>query len=149
MVDVTGKLPTVRTAVARSRIRLPEDVLQQLVDDGMHGPKGPVFHAAILAGTLAAKRTADLIPLCHPLPLEDCGIELEVEDSSHITVTCSCKTTHKTGVEMEALTGASVAALTVYDMCKGLSRKIAIVETALLEKTGGKEDYRHGSGADT
>ena len=105
--------------------------------------KGPLFQTAIIAGVMGAKRTSDLIPLCHPLPLHDCRIEI-VPDASRgeVTVHCRVKTEARTGVEMEALTGASVAALTLYDMAKAVSHGIVIREIRLLEKTGGKRDYR-------
>lgn len=142
MVDVSAKEESVRTATARSVVRLQPDVLKRLVEDNHQSPKGPVFQTAILAGTMAAKKTSELIPLCHPIPLEACRIEIQIEGDSDIAIICTCKTSQKTGVEMEALTGASVAALTVYDMCKGLSHGMEIVETVLLEKSGGKRDYR-------
>lgn len=145
MVDVSTKGETERRATAQSIVRLPLPVLRQLVENHHQSPKGPVFHTAILAGTMAAKKTADLIPLCHPIAIEGCQIEIEVCSDTDIRVTCACKTMQKTGVEMEALTGATVAALTVYDMCKGLSHEIEIVETVLLEKSGGKRDFRRGA----
>jgi cyclic pyranopterin phosphate synthase len=104
--------------------------------------KGPVFQTAIIAGTMAAKKTADLIPLCHPLALEDLKIDIQVKDDSAVIIKCTAVITSKTGVEMEALTGASVAALTIYDMCKAFSHDIVIKETKLIEKTGGKSDFR-------
>lgn len=106
------------------------------------GKKGPVFTTAIVAGVQAAKRTSDLIPFCHPLPIEDCRVELSLKEGGEVVeVDCTVRVTHKTGVEMEAMMGASVAALTVYDMLKGLSHDIVIEETALLSKTGGKRDF--------
>jgi cyclic pyranopterin phosphate synthase len=141
MVDVSGKTPTVRTARARSVVRVPDTVAQPLAD-GTANPKGPVFHTAILAGILASKKTSELIPLCHPIPLEDCHIEIELGPHNQVIIDATCRTTHKTGVEMEALTAATVAALTIYDMCKAFSHDIEIVQTCLLEKTGGKSD-RH------
>lgn len=106
------------------------------------GKKGPVFTTAIVAGVQAAKRTSDLIPFCHPLPVEDCRVELSLRDGGRVVeVDCTVRVTHKTGVEMEAMMGASVAALTVYDMLKGLSHDIVIEETALVSKTGGKRDF--------
>ena len=110
------------------------------VDDReIMSPKGPVFQTAVLAGTMAAKKTADLIPLCHPIPIENCHIDIEVRQS-RVVIECTVSVHHKTGVEMEALTGASVAALTVYDMCKGVSREMRVVEVALMEKRGGRSD---------
>lgn len=106
------------------------------------GKKGPVFTTAIIAGVQAAKRTSDLIPFCHPLPIEDCRVELALREGGRVVqVDCTVRVTHKTGVEMEAMMGASVAALTVYDMLKGLSHDIVIEETALVSKTGGKRDF--------
>lgn len=111
------------------------------------GKKGPVFTTAIVAGVQAAKRTSDLIPFCHPLPVEDCRVELSLrEGGTVVEVDCTVRVTHKTGVEMEAMMGASVAALTVYDMLKGLSHDIVIEETALVSKTGGKRDFSRREG---
>ena len=103
--------------------------------------KGPVFVTAIIAGVMAAKRTHELIPFCHPLGLDKCKITIELDRQKRAVIDCQCKVHHRTGVEMEALTGASVAALTIYDMCKALSHEIVISETRLISKTGGKEDY--------
>ena len=100
-----------------------------------------MFQTAILAGIMAAKKTSDLIPLCHPLPLDNCKIDIEPLENQRVKILCSATTDHKTGVEMEALTGASVAALTLYDMCKALSHDIRIVDTRLISKTGGKRDF--------
>lgn len=142
MVDVSTKAVTRREAVAQSRIFLPEEVLQALNAQGeLISPKGPVFQTAIIAGTLAAKRTHELIPFCHPLPLEQIYIHVELNGQQEAVITCRVRVTHKTGVEMEALTGASVAALTIYDMCKALSQKMVIRETRLLKKTGGQHDF--------
>ncbi|OQR96624.1 hypothetical protein ACHHYP_14461 [Achlya hypogyna] len=145
MVDVSGKAVTKRTAVARSIIRLPPNVLDALRQDAqLISKKGPVLSTATLAGVMGAKRTSDLIPFCHPLGIENCDVKLQVhDDDSSIHVMCSVTVTGRTGVEMEALTGASVAALTVYDMCKALSHDIVIAETRLLSKTGGKADFAH------
>jgi cyclic pyranopterin phosphate synthase len=141
MVDIGGKAVTRRTARAEARVWLPEAVREKFADGDIKGPKGPVFHTAILAGVMAAKKTDQLIPLCHSLPLDDCQITIALDgEVAHII--CSVSTSHRTGVEMEALMGASVAALTLYDMCKALSHGIVIREVKLLEKTGGKRDYR-------
>lgn len=139
-VDVSGKQPSPRTAHARAEIALPPEVAAALDEGEIQTPKGPVFHTAIIAGIMAAKNTASLIPLCHPLPLEDCKIDIAAAEN-RIVVDCRVKTHHKTGVEMEALTGASVAALAIYDMCKGLSHAIVIESVRLIEKRGGKSDY--------
>lgn len=140
MVDVSAKEVTTRTAVAQSVVQLPEAVVSRLENDDIHTKKGPVFQTAILAGIMAAKRTSELIPLCHPLPLSKCSVDIRVNEAQEVVIECLVKTTSRTGVEMEALTGASVAALTVYDMCKGFSHDIVIASTQLLEKTGGKSD---------
>ena len=141
MVDVTAKIPSKREAQAQSLIQLPEETLKLLNDGEISTAKGPVFSTAIIAGVMAAKRTSELIPFCHPIPLENCQITIEVEDLKQVVVTCTATTEGKTGVEMEALTGASVAALTVYDMCKAMSHNITIKETRLLSKRGGKSDF--------
>jgi cyclic pyranopterin phosphate synthase len=137
MVDVSGKHVTQRTATAESRVQFPPGVAAQLAENGFNTSKGPVFHTAIIAGTLAAKRTHELIPFCHPLGIESCKVHIEMQGNEAI-VLCSVSVHHKTGVEMEALTGASIAALTIYDMCKALSHDITIVQTRLLEKSGGR-----------
>jgi cyclic pyranopterin phosphate synthase len=143
MVDVTPKVATRRTAKAQAQIDLPAAVMQHMREKELHLPKGPVFQTAILAGIMAAKKTGDLIPLCHPLPLDHISVEIELNDCT-ATITTEARTEGKTGVEMEALTAASVAALTVYDMCKALSHDIVIRQIQLLEKTGGKRDFhRH------
>jgi len=143
MVDVGDKFATDRTATARSIVKLPAEVLAVLAGDEIATRKGPVFATAIIAGVMAAKKTHELIPFCHPLALDNCKISIAV-DGNHAVIDCSCRVHHKTGVEMEALTGASVAALTIYDMCKALSHDIVIGETRLLSKTGGKQDFQHG-----
>jgi cyclic pyranopterin phosphate synthase len=139
MVDVSGKIPTVRTARAQVRIHLPPAVLSVLDGDDLHSPKGAVVHTAILAGTMAAKRTWELVPLCHPLALSKVSFSHRFEGSK-LVLECETRCTGPTGVEMEALTGASVAALTVYDMCKALSHRMEIGPLRLLEKSGGKSD---------
>ena len=139
MVDVGGKAVTARSAVAESRVRLPAEVARALSEAGYATAKGPVFHTAIIAGTMAAKRTHELIPFCHPLGLEKCRIEITA-DGNDVVIRCEVGVHHRTGVEMEALTGASVAALTVYDMCKALSHEIRIVEVRLVRKSGGRRN---------
>jgi cyclic pyranopterin phosphate synthase len=109
--------------------------------DVLRTKKGPVFDTAIIAGVMAAKRTHELIPFCHPIPLEDCKLSIEWGAGNEVVIECSVRATHKTGVEMEALTGATTAALTIYDMCKALTHGIEIREVALLSKSGGKRDY--------
>lgn len=139
MVDVSGKAPTVRTARAEVRIHLPAAVLSVLDGNDLRSPKGAVVNAAFLAGTLAAKRTWELVPLCHPLALSKVAFSHRFE-GSELVLECETRCTGPTGVEMEALAGASVAALTVYDMCKALSHRMEIGPLRLLEKTGGKSD---------
>ena len=142
MVDVTAKHQSLRVATAVSRLRFPREVLAELQTSGFQTAKGPVFNTAIVAGTMAAKRTHDLIPFCHPLGLERCEIAIEAAGVDVLEIRCTTAVHHRTGVEMEALTGASIAALTIYDMCKALSHDIVIEETRLLAKSGGKSDFR-------
>ncbi len=141
MVDVGDKSVTRRTAVARSVVVLPQEVQAAITGDDIVTKKGPVFQTAIIAGTMAAKKTHELIPFCHPIGLERCKFHIELQDNGEVVIDCEVGLSHKTGVEMEALTGASVAALTIYDMCKALSHEIVIRETRLLSKTGGKSDF--------
>jgi molybdenum cofactor biosynthesis protein MoaC len=147
MVDVGDKAVTTRTAVARATVVFPADALVRS-GETLRTKKGPVFDTAIIAGVMAAKRTHELIPFCHPLPLEDCQVKVEWGSANEVVIECSVRATHKTGVEMEALTGATMAALTVYDMCKALTHGIEIRDVALLSKTGGKRDYRKSDGRD-
>ena len=142
MVDVGDKQVTRRTATARSLVVLPEVVRRQLADGEIHTKKGPVFGTAIVAGIMGAKKTAELIPLCHPLGMDNCKITIGLNADGEVEILCTARVTARTGVEMEALTGATVAALTIYDMCKAFSQEIVIKETRLIEKTGGKSDYR-------
>lgn len=137
MVDVGGKAASRRTAHARAVVGFPEEAARKLTADGFATAKGPVFHTAIVAGVMAAKRTYQLIPFCHPLALEDCSITIDM-DGPDAVVDCRVSLHARTGAEMEALTGASVAALTIYDMCKSLTKGIVLKETKLIEKTGGK-----------
>jgi cyclic pyranopterin phosphate synthase len=141
MVDVGAKPATRRTAQARACVRFPPDIAKALHGAGYVTPKGAVFTVAHIAGVMGAKATSQLIPLCHPLSLDKCDLAIRMEgDEALIDCTVSCL--GNTGVEMEALTGASVAALTVYDMCKALSHDIVIAEVRLVSKTGGKSDFR-------
>lgn len=142
MVDVGEKLVTRRTATARSIVVLPAEVLEQLTAGDFQTKKGSVFQTAIIAGIMAAKKTGDLIPLCHPLGLDNCAINIQLNEQQEVVIDCTATITAKTGVEMEALVGATIAALTVYDMCKALSHDIVIKETKLIEKTGGKRDFK-------
>ena len=141
MVDVGAKDVTQRVALAEARIRLPRGVARALRASGHRTGKGPVFDTAIVAGVMAAKRTHELIPFCHPLGLEDCQIEIAPLASAEIAIRCRVSVHHRTGVEMEALTGAAVAALTVYDMCKALSHDIEIAQLRLLGKSGGRRPF--------
>lgn len=143
MVNVGPKPVTLRSATARSIVVLPPAVLEKLESGRADLPskKGPVFQTAILAGILAAKKTSDLIPLCHPIGLDDCRIDIHFNEKMEVIIDCAATATAKTGVEMEALVGASVAALTIYDMCKALSHGIEIRSTKLLRKTGGKSEW--------
>jgi len=140
MIAVGAKAVTHRIAEAEAWLVLPAAVSRALRASGHRTAKGPVFDTAIIAGVLAAKRTAELIPFCHPLPLEHCSIAIAFGARGRLRVLCRVETHHKTGVEMEALTGASVAALTVYDMCKALSHEIRIVEVRLVRKSGGRRN---------
>ena len=140
MVDVGDKSVTTRTARARAVVTFPQSALSA-EGDPLQTRKGPVIDTAIVAGVFAAKRTHHLIPFCHPIPLEDCAIEIDWNGEHELVIECKVRATHKTGVEMEALTGAAAAALTVYDMCKSLSHGIRIRDVSLVEKTGGKSDF--------
>jgi cyclic pyranopterin phosphate synthase len=149
MVDVGAKAVTHRVAEAEARVRLPPAVARALRRSGHRTKKGPVFDTAIVAGVMAAKRTSELIPFCHPLALEQCRIDIGfapgAAGAAVIVVRCRVEVRHKTGVEMEALTGASIAALTIYDMCKALSHDIRIASVRLLSKSGGKRVVRAGA----
>jgi len=141
MVDVSAKASTVRRALAEATVWFPPEALEALNASGWDSAKGPVWHTAVIAGTQAVKKTSELIPFCHPLPIEGCRFEQEAIPGG-LRLTCEVRTSHKTGVEMEALTGASVAALTVIDMCKALSPHVRIEQVRLLEKSGGKREVR-------
>jgi len=142
MVDVGEKDATDREARARAIVEFPPEVAKRFANGDIRTAKGPVFATAIVAGVMGAKRTHELIPFCHPLGLTACDIDIRMDEAGRAVIDCTCRVRHRTGVEMEALTGATVAALTVYDMCKALSHGIRITETRLVSKTGGKEDYR-------
>jgi len=144
MVDVSEKETTLRSATARSIVVLPEVVISKLSGvNEITTKKGPVFQTAIIAGIMAAKKTGDLIPLCHPLGMDQVDISIHVNSSNEITIDCTATIKAKTGIEMEALVGASIAALTIYDMCKALSHDIVIKETRLIKKSGGKNDFTY------
>ncbi|QKJ31538.1 cyclic pyranopterin monophosphate synthase MoaC [Mucilaginibacter mali] len=142
MVNVAEKQVSTRTATARSIVALPPEVLAHLTDGQLQTKKGPVFQVAIIAGIMAAKKTGELIPLCHPLGLDNCDINISINEAQEVVIDCTAGITAKTGVEMEALVGASMAALTIYDMCKAMSHDIVIKETRLMAKTGGKRDFK-------
>jgi cyclic pyranopterin phosphate synthase len=149
MVDVGSKAATRRTAHAVAVVGLPPPLAALLKEGEILTKKGAVFHAAVLAGVMGAKRASELIPLCHPLPIDDCKVEIRPREpgpdgSASVEIHCRVQSEAKTGVEMEAMTGACVAALTLYDMGKAVSPGIVIQEIRLLEKTGGKKDYSAG-----
>jgi cyclic pyranopterin phosphate synthase len=141
MVDVGAKTATWREATAEAFVKLPPAAARALKAAGHRTKKGPVFDTAIVAGVMAAKRTHELIPFCHPLALERCKIEIGSGAAGRLRILCSVAVHHKTGVEMEALVGATTAALTIYDMCKALSHDIVIGPVRLLAKSGGKRDF--------
>ena len=140
MVDVSAKAVTARAAQAECRVKFPPAIAAQLRDNGLKSAKGGIVDTAIIAGTMAVKKTHELIPFCHPLPIDGCRFSIDWHDARTLRIECTVGTTHRTGVEMEALTGATVAALTVYDMCKALSHAIVIGPAKLLGKRGGKRD---------
>ena len=140
MVDVSGKASTAREALATCRVRFPADVARELKRTGLRSAKGGIVDTAIIAGTMAVKRTHELIPFCHPLPIDGCRLAVDWDGDATLRIDCQVRTLHRTGVEMEALTGATVAALTVYDMCKALSHSIVLGPAKLVGKRGGKRD---------
>jgi len=141
MVDVGAKAATFREASAEATVKLPPAVARELRRSGHRTKKGPVFDTAIVAGVMAAKKTHEIIPFCHPLALERCKVDIADGPRGAIRIVCSVAVHHKTGVEMEALVGATAAALTIYDMCKALSHDIEIGPVRLLSKQGGKRDF--------
>jgi len=141
MVDVGGKQASLREASAEALVQLPPAVARELQRTGHRTKKGPVFDTAIVAGVMAAKKTHEIIPFCHPLPLERCAVDIATGPGGRIRIVCNVALHHKTGVEMEALMGAAAAALTIYDMCKALSHDIVIGPVRLLSKRGGKRDF--------
>ncbi|MDD2897212.1 MAG: cyclic pyranopterin monophosphate synthase MoaC [Desulfuromonadaceae bacterium] len=146
MVDVSAKQQTMRTAIAAAEVRLSPEVLAAVTTGGV--AKGDVLGVARLAGIMAAKRTPDLIPLSHPLAIHNVTVDFDIsEPAGTITARCTVRAFERTGVEMEAMTGATLAALTIYDMCKGSDKSITIGEIKLLFKEGGKSGvYTHGAG---
>ncbi len=146
MVDVSDKALTAREATAECRVRFPAAVAAQLQADGLRSAKGGIVDTAVIAGTMAVKRTHELIPFCHPLPIDGIRVAVDWHGDRELRIICAVRTVHRTGVEMEALTGATVAALTVYDMCKALSHAIVLGPARLLSKRGGKRDVGAGGG---
>ena len=142
MVNVGDKNVSRRRATAKAEMFLGEEIMSLLTERELNTKKGPVFHTAILAGIQAVKNTSNLIPLCHPLPIQGIDIDIREMENDRINIICTVDTQGKTGVEMEALTGVSVAALTVYDMCKAISQDMIIEDIRLVEKTGGKSDIK-------
>lgn len=141
MVDIGSKRESKRSAVAESRVKLTKELLEFFEGDDISTKKGPVFTTAIIAGVMGAKKTHELIPMCHPIALENCSITIKLNDSGEAVIRCKAEITAKTGVEMEALTGVTIAALTIYDMCKSVSKGLIIRESKLISKTGGKSDF--------
>ena len=142
MVDVGKKQATYRRAVARAIIQVPTEVMEQLENGDIQTKKGPVFQTAIIAGVMAAKRTGELIPLCHPIGMDNCQVDIHIDEQQRIVVDCTASVFAKTGIEMEAMTGASLSALTIYDMCKAFTHDIIIQEVKLMAKSGGKRDFQ-------
>ncbi len=140
MVDVSGKDITERIAMAQSRVEFPVEAFSVVSENGFNTKKGNLVQTAVLAGIGAAKKTSDLIPLCHNIPISKVEIDINPIENG-FEISCFVKTTGQTGVEMEALTGASVAALCIYDMCKALSHNIVLGPTKLMQKKGGKRDF--------
>lgn len=144
MVDVSSKTPTKRVAVAECRVILTREIVDLFSGDDIYTPKGSVFQVATIAGILAAKKTGELIPMCHPVGLDNVTLDIKLE-GLEVLVRCTAVVNARTGVEMEALTGASIAALTIYDMCKAMSHDIEIRQVRLVEKSGGKKDFRRNA----
>ena len=143
MVTISDKKITKRTAIAKATMFLGKEVISHFKNDELQTKKGSVFQTAIVAGVQGVKKTSELIPMCHPLLINGVDIDIKIIDSENIEVLCKVTIEGKTGVEMEALTGANIACLTVYDMCKSISQKMIIREVKLLEKTGGKSDIKN------
>jgi cyclic pyranopterin phosphate synthase len=144
MVNVGEKQITKRLATAKATMFLGAEIISHFQDNELITKKGPVFQTAIIAGIQAVKKTSELIPMCHPLLINGVDIDIEIVDAEHIEILCTVAIEGKTGVEMEALTGANITALTVYDMCKAISQKMVIQEVKLIEKSGGKSDIKNG-----
>lgn len=144
MVNVSDKKITKRTAIAKATMFLGSEIVSHFTNDELITKKGPVFQTAIIAGIQAVKKTSDIIPMCHPLLINGVDIDINIVDDEHVAIFCKVTIEGKTGVEMEALTGASATCLTIYDMCKAISQKMVIQEVKLVEKTGGKSDIKNG-----
>ena len=142
MVDVSDKGETLRIARAYGEVFLGKSIMKELEKQDFHSGKGSIIQTAIIAANMAVKNTSHLIPLCHPLAINGCAVEINKLDEARLRLECEVKVHGKTGVEMEALTGVSVAALTIYDMCKAMSHDIRIGPIYLLAKSGGKNDYK-------
>ncbi|WBX78502.1 cyclic pyranopterin monophosphate synthase MoaC [Tenacibaculum ovolyticum] len=142
MVNVSDKKITKRTATAKATMFLGSEIISHFKSEDLITKKGPVFQTAIIAGIQAVKKTSDIIPMCHPLLINGVDIDINIIDNEHIEVFCEVTIEGKTGVEMEALTGASATCLTIYDMCKAISQKMVIKDIKLVEKTGGKSDIK-------
>ncbi|MDP2068714.1 MAG: cyclic pyranopterin monophosphate synthase MoaC [Lutibacter sp.] len=143
MVNVGDKKVTNRAATAKATMFLGSEIIAHFDDKELVTKKGPVFQTAIIAGIQAVKKTSELIPMCHPLLINGVDIDIEICDKENIEIVCTVSIEGKTGVEMEALTGATIAALTVYDMCKSISQKMVIKEVKLVKKSGGKSDIKN------
>ena len=141
MVDVSQKTASVRQAIATGTVQFPEEVFKSLTDQDFVGKKGSIVQTSVIAGIQGVKKTAELIPLCHQINLSKINVEIE-PGVNRFKISCTVKCNEKTGVEMEALTGVSIAALTIYDMCKALSQNIVIGNIQLEQKTGGKNDFQ-------
>jgi cyclic pyranopterin phosphate synthase len=144
MVNVSDKKITKRTAIAKASMFLGTEIISHFKNEELTTKKGPVFQTAIIAGIQGVKKTSELIPMCHPLLINGVDIDIQIIDTENIAVLCKVTIEGKTGVEMEALTGANIACLTIYDMCKSISQKMVITEVKLVEKTGGKSDIKNG-----
>ncbi len=143
MVDVGDKKVTNRAATAKATMFLGADIIAHFEDKELITKKGPVFQTAIIAGIQAVKKTSELIPMCHPLLINGVAVDIGITDMENIEIVCTVSVEGKTGVEMEALTGATITALTVYDMCKSISQKMVIKEVKLVKKSGGKSDIKN------
>ena len=144
MVNVSDKKITKRTAIAKATMFLGSEIISHFNNEELITKKGPVFQTAIIAGIQAVKKTSDIIPMCHPLLINGVDIDINIIDNEYVEVFCEVTIEGKTGVEMEALTGASATCLTIYDMCKAISQEMVIKDVKLLEKTGGKSDIKNG-----